>query len=213
MLTNQCRPDPIFIGDHVALDFLNTRCAPTTIEFDWLENGKDLVLWMLQAGLIAEDQVKYCLDNFQNDELSNAASRARELREWFRNYMFEHSPRDAPTEKLETGLKHLNGILSSPVKFNYSVHVEATISPKNSIQLEEHWIIGNATDLLLPIARSIANLLAEIDPALVRNCEGPVCPLWFYDTTKNHRRRWCSMELCGNRAKAAAFRSRKKMKR
>ncbi len=209
-MTNQCRPDPIFIGEHVALDFLNTRCAPTTIEFDWLENGKDLVLWMLQAGLIAKDQMKFCLDSFQNDELNNIASNARELREWFRNYMFEHSAHDVPADDLEAGLEHLNSILASTVTFNYSVHAAPAAPPGNSVKLEEHWIIGNAADLLLPLARSIANLLAEVDPGLVRNCEGPVCPLWFYDTTKNHRRRWCSMELCGNRAKAAAFRNRKK---
>ncbi|NEJ40784.1 CGNR zinc finger domain-containing protein, partial [Rhizobium ruizarguesonis] len=35
------------------------------------------------------------------------------------------------------------------------------------------------------------------------------CTLFFLDTTKSHRRRWCSMALCGNRMKVAAFRSRK----
>ena len=48
-------------------------------------------------------------------------------------------------------------------------------------------------------------LLSEGDPALLRKCQNPRCILYFYDTTKNHRRRWCSMAGCGNRAKVAAF--------
>jgi predicted RNA-binding Zn ribbon-like protein len=40
----------------------------------------------------------------------------------------------------------------------------------------------------------------------VRNCEG--CSIWFYDHTKAHRRRWCSMALCGNRSKARSHRQR-----
>ncbi|WP_428243533.1 CGNR zinc finger domain-containing protein [Gynuella sp.] len=43
----------------------------------------------------------------------------------------------------------------------------------------------------------------------VRQYEAHDCTLVFLDTTKSHRRRWCSVVLCGNRMKVAAFRSRK----
>jgi predicted RNA-binding Zn ribbon-like protein len=42
----------------------------------------------------------------------------------------------------------------------------------------------------------------------IRGCANPECVLWFYDVSKNGRRRWCSMEGCGNRAKAARFQER-----
>ena len=42
------------------------------------------------------------------------------------------------------------------------------------------------------------------DLSLVKACQNPQCVLFFYDTTKNHARRWCSMAACGNRAKVAA---------
>jgi predicted RNA-binding Zn ribbon-like protein len=58
------------------------------------------------------------------------------------------------------------------------------------------------------LAEAVATLLAEGDFTLVRQCEHPECVLWFYDRTKSHRRRWCSMALCGNRHKAAQFRAR-----
>jgi predicted RNA-binding Zn ribbon-like protein len=62
--------------------------------------------------------------------------------------------------------------------------------------------------LLVPPAHAAADLLAHGDPALVRNCAGPACTLRFYDRTKAHQRRWCSMAVCANRAKARAHRER-----
>ena len=53
------------------------------------------------------------------------------------------------------------------------------------------------------IARAAADFLSSADLSLVRQCEGTGCILLFYDTTKSHTRRWCSMGACGNRAKAA----------
>jgi predicted RNA-binding Zn ribbon-like protein len=58
--------------------------------------------------------------------------------------------------------------------------------------------------VLVPVAESAAGLLSSGNLALVRKCENPECILFFYDTTKNHGRRWCSMSACGNRAKVAA---------
>ena len=62
--------------------------------------------------------------------------------------------------------------------------------------------------LLGPVAEAVAQLLAEGNFALVKQCEHPDCILWFYDRTKAHKRRWCSMALCGNRHKAAQFRKK-----
>lgn len=57
--------------------------------------------------------------------------------------------------------------------------------------------------LVVPVAQSAAEFLAGSDLTLVKPCENTSCVLVFYDTTKHHRRRWCSMSSCGNRAKAA----------
>ena len=66
-------------------------------------------------------------------------------------------------------------------------------------------VTTDAASLLVPVAESAAWLLEHGDSSLVRGCENPACILFFYDTTKNKRRRWCSMEGCGSRAKAAAY--------
>lgn len=59
--------------------------------------------------------------------------------------------------------------------------------------------------LLAAVARSAAEIIAEGPRARLRLCANPRCGLFFYDTSRTHRRRWCSMTVCGNRHKVAAF--------
>jgi predicted RNA-binding Zn ribbon-like protein len=59
--------------------------------------------------------------------------------------------------------------------------------------------------LLAAIARSAAELLVEGSDAPIRRCANPSCRLFFYDDSRTHRRRWCSMATCGNRHKVASF--------
>lgn len=59
--------------------------------------------------------------------------------------------------------------------------------------------------LLAAIARSGAELIAEGPNHNLRRCGNPLCPVLFCDRSKTQRRRWCSMALCGNRSKVAAF--------
>lgn len=67
--------------------------------------------------------------------------------------------------------------------------------------------------VLSGVARSAAEFLAGGDYSLLKHCEGKGCVLFFYDTTKNHARRFCSAEGCGNRYKAAARYERMKRQR
>jgi predicted RNA-binding Zn ribbon-like protein len=64
-------------------------------------------------------------------------------------------------------------------------------------------------ELLQPIAAAAADLICHQDFRLIRACAGSGCTLLFLDRTKAHARRWCSMAVCGNRAKAAAHRARR----
>lgn len=59
--------------------------------------------------------------------------------------------------------------------------------------------------LLAAVARSAAEIIVEGPRARLRSCANPKCGLFFYDTSRTHRRRWCSMTACGNRHKVAAF--------
>jgi predicted RNA-binding Zn ribbon-like protein len=65
--------------------------------------------------------------------------------------------------------------------------------------------------LLSPLARSAAELLSVPDPRRVRRCAAADCAAWFMDSSKGGRRRWCSMTTCGNRAKAARHRRKRRI--
>jgi predicted RNA-binding Zn ribbon-like protein len=67
--------------------------------------------------------------------------------------------------------------------------------------------------LLLPIAEAMARFLCSEDFRYVKACEGPSCTLLFTDHTRSRARRWCSMAICGNRAKQAAHRERARANR
>lgn len=64
---------------------------------------------------------------------------------------------------------------------------------------------GGLDWLLAAVARSGAEIIAEGIRARLRLCANPRCGLFFYDHSRTHRRRWCSMAVCGNRNKVAAF--------
>ena len=55
-----------------------------------------------------------------------------------------------------------------------------------------------------PVAEAAAHLLVDGDRTRIRQCHADDCRWWFEDTSKNGRRKWCSMARCGNRAKVAA---------
>jgi predicted RNA-binding Zn ribbon-like protein len=64
---------------------------------------------------------------------------------------------------------------------------------------------GGLDWLLAAVARSGAEIVAEGTRARLRLCANPHCGLLFYDNSRTRRRRWCSMAICGNRSKVAAF--------
>jgi predicted RNA-binding Zn ribbon-like protein len=64
---------------------------------------------------------------------------------------------------------------------------------------------GGLDWLLAAVARSGAEIIAEGARERLRLCANPHCGLFFYDNSRTRRRRWCSMAVCGNRSKVAAF--------
>jgi predicted RNA-binding Zn ribbon-like protein len=64
---------------------------------------------------------------------------------------------------------------------------------------------GGLDWLLAAVARSAAEIIVEATQARLRICANPGCGLFFSDNSRTHRRRWCSMAICGNRHKVASF--------
>ena len=74
---------------------------------------------------------------------------------------------------------------------------------------ELYFPVQNPEDLFAPLAQSAAMLFTSVDRMRVRKCGQ--CVLHFLDTSKKGTRRWCSMQLCGNRLKVAAYAQRKRL--
>jgi predicted RNA-binding Zn ribbon-like protein len=69
---------------------------------------------------------------------------------------------------------------------------------------------GDVHSVLALLARDAIDLANSPDLALVRWCADPSCTRPFLDRSRGHRRRWCGMRGCGDRAKAAAYRRRRR---
>lgn len=201
-MTDESRPDPFLVADHPGLDFLNSTCAPWGEPIEWIADGADLLAWMEAAGLLSAPEAAHLREAHHGEALDAAAAEARALREWFRGFVLARQGAPLDASALED-LSGLNRILERDRSWRGIAAEGGALRWTHA----RRW--DRAQDALLPLAEAMGDLVCEADFALVRQCEGPSCTMQFLDTSKNRRRRWCSMAVCGNRAKAAAFRARK----
>ncbi len=207
----ELRPAPFFLGEDPALDFLNSVAAPSGREIDWLADGRDLIAWLEQARAVPADIAAHFRKAAGSGALDGVAAEARELREWFRGFVRDHAGQLLRERDLRE-LAPLNTLLARDQSFRQIEIADGGKQNKHGRrgalrwQAQRHW--GSPKTLLLPIAEAMGDLVCEEDFTMVRKCESPTCTLWFLDVSKAHARRWCSMAVCGNRAKAAAHRAR-----
>src|SRR5882757_5629164 len=182
---------PLLVGGHPALDLLNTVLRVDGELVDTLQSDQDVVQWLAVVGWPLEHEAR----TFKTSSLLHTA---RALRETIR----------ALIEKLKAGkrkdVEPLNVFLDEARS-----SLKLVSNGREGISLERQWMRGTPQQALAPIAESAAELIALGDLELVRQCEDEACVLWFYDRTKSHHRRWCSVSTCGNRNKVKAFRERK----
>lgn len=178
---------PLFVADQPALDFLNTVFVVDGERVDVLRSDDDVARWLVAAGLRAQ----------LVPARRGLVARAHALRDIVR----------ALVEQRRAGkrlqLAELNGFLAQG-------HPTLAIAydREGALQLERRFGAETAEQILMPLALAAVELLVDVDFALVRTCEREDCVLQFYDRTKSHRRRWCSMATCGNRHKVQTFRAR-----
>jgi predicted RNA-binding Zn ribbon-like protein len=197
----------LFLADSPGLDFLNSIATPVDVPVDWIEDGEGLLAWLDQAQLVPRAVLDDIRERALPGELNQLAAQVRDLREWFRSFVRQHKGEPLTAAALNE-LNPLNHLLERDEKYGKIVLAPGTGDPALAVASLRRW--RSPESLLQPIADILANLVAEENFAWVKACEGPVCTLLFADHTRGHSRRWCSMELCGNRAKQAAHRSRRK---
>jgi predicted RNA-binding Zn ribbon-like protein len=184
--------EPAMLSDHPALEILNTVSRIDGKLVDSLESDRDVFRWLVRVGW----PVEHDLVNLRPSSLLETT---RVLRETIRRLV----------EKRKAGKRIDPGPLNKFLA-KAGTHLELIPSRNGNLRLKRCWERQTTEQILAPLAEAAADLLATGDFNLIRRCDNDECVLWFYDRTKSHRRRWCSMATCGNRHKVAAFRERKK---
>ncbi|MFI6847179.1 CGNR zinc finger domain-containing protein [Kitasatospora sp. NPDC050467] len=170
-------PRPL-IGEPLSLDLLNTRWTGTPVN-DLLAGPEGLGIWLASAGLAARCPA--------GDAGLAALREAREALAAVVRDLDEHG---APGAEAVAGLNEVlrHGRLRREL---------GPQGPAESAEVDRpEWLAAwLAADDLLGLLGQGAHR--------IKKCAHEACILHFFDTSQNGRRRWCSMAVCGNRAKAA----------
>ena len=183
----------LFVADDPCLDFLNTQMILKGNPVDTLETFGDLVSWIQESSIeTVSDFSVQKLDG--KPEAARALSEAKRFREMLRDMVVKLiEGKRVPDSTFQQINLYMSRMEAHPV----------LLRDKNRFVKRSQNTIDSPMDLLAPIAEAAANLLSTADYSLIHKCENDRCILYFYDTTRNHARRWCSMKACGNRHKAA----------
>jgi predicted RNA-binding Zn ribbon-like protein len=189
--TKQGDAPVLFVGDDLALDFINTAYGVGEGRCDHLVSDASVVDWLKLAGVLSDAHGEAAQQGLLDVAL--------ELRNTARQLV----------EQRQAGKWANPGVLNRVLALG-SHHLELQWKKGGEPAVVPRQTNRDPAAGLLPVAEALARLLAGTDFRLVRKCACDDCTLLFCDRTKSGRRRWCSMALCGNRMKVAAFRARQK---
>jgi len=179
------------LGDHLAMDLLNTEAIADGKAVEFWNSDEDVLRWLARYDITPASDGK----TLPSGQL---LTQAKALRALAQRLITEF--KDGKSPDIGELNQYLQAFLTAPTLER---------DPNGQLMLSRISRSDSSGTLLGPVAEAVAQLLVEGHVALIKQCEHPDCILWFYDRTKAHKRRWCSMALCGNRYKAAQFRKKK----
>jgi predicted RNA-binding Zn ribbon-like protein len=174
-----------FLAGNLALDFVATVAERTTTHLERLQTGADLADWIVQARLLDSPPA------VSQRELAAA----KQLREALFRLVTALTKR-APLPEADRRLVNRAATATPPV---------CSVTPEGRVRRR-----GQVASALAALARAGIELFDHPDQQLVRWCADARCTRPFIDRSRGQRRRWCGMAGCGDRAKAAAYRQRRR---
>lgn len=190
------------VGNLLCLDFVNTAPVLQGEQIETLQQFTDLIAWFKAVGQLNQRQAQEAESRWTETTKGRAAfAAAIELRAALR-MLVERVLMGKPVS--HATIEGINRVLASQLSCRCLIREGLTFRTALTSPSED------PIHLVVSVAESAAELLEHGDTALIRRCENPSCGLYFYDTTKNRSRRWCSMEVCGSRSKAAAYYRRRR---
>ena len=190
----------LFVGNHLALDFLNTRPVLAEGPKELLPDTDALVRWLVASDVLTKQKGRTLGKNWRHKPAASAFLRELlRFRERLRAAVIHQEAGfpvgEAFVAKLNSLLKQHPSVIALQRK-GQKLELEAASEPEKP------------NDVWAPIAIAVAELLSNVSPGRLRKCEA--CIVHFLDTSKKGSRRWCSMNICGNKIKVAAYQRRKR---
>lgn len=213
--------DDLDLSGVLGVDFVNTVLSIRAAPLDLLEDPDDFLRWMALAG--GEELARLTPASWSDRRTLTREARAlrQALRSLFTAVASRSAPSAATTFVVDRALSAAGASfsLAPPTVSGPGGRPGDALAARAAPGSGEE-ASGGRPELvrtfegrgplaaLMPIALSGAEVAATADPDRLRACDASGCERWFVDTSRGGRRRWCSMERCGNRMKAARYRAR-----
>jgi predicted RNA-binding Zn ribbon-like protein len=192
------------IADDLALDFANTESGRgfPSHENHFREAG-NVVEWLRHAKALPVGEAEWLRARVSEraDLAADLLKQAIKLREAIHDIGAALGRRAKPPEAALASLSALHARCVA----------KAELAP-GVMSCRWSWSVRDfpVEAALGPIALAAVRLFTEGDFHRLRECGGNACGWLFYDRSKNNRRRWCEMEVCGNRAKQRRLAARRR---
>ncbi len=189
----------LFVANRPILDLLNTKPILADGPMELLPNVRALERWLIASGTVSSAKDKATVRDWRN---------SKEAEDFLKQIIaFRERLRDTVL-RVESGMLPSDAFLSE-VNALLLQHPHHTSLRKREGRLARETFVELRTpaDLWAPIVDATADLLVEAESSRIRKCES--CVVHFFDTSKKGSRRWCSMNICGNKLKVAAYQRRK----
>ena len=190
----------LFVANRPILDLLNTKPVLEDGPTELLPDFRALERWLIASGMVASAKAKAKLRTWRDSAEAGAfLKQLIAFREKLREAVLRMESGSAPGEAF---LAEVNALLTR--------HPLPALLHKQGGKVirQTSFELHRPSDLWAPIIDATADLLAESDRARLRKCES--CVVHFFDASKKGSRRWCSMNICGNKLKVAAYQQRKR---
>lgn len=171
-------------GGRLSLDFVATVGERWGRSFERLLAPEDVARWIVQTGMVQTAPTVS----------SSQLGAARALRE-------------AINRLARPGLEPEPGDRDEVNRWAARAPIAPQLKPEGKLA----WVAERPVEAMFAaIARDAVDLLTGPLAVRIRECSAPDCALLFVDASRPGRRRWCSTEACGNRARTKAYRQRRK---
>ena len=185
------------VGGHPLLDLVNTEVNYLAMPNDLLKDAEDFWVWLDEIGIDGQRD--------RLDPNEPFLPKVREFRQQMR-LMLEKLVRQG--ELPERTIPYLNDSLRSR-----RGHIKLLLVEDDAYVRHFVYDLNGTEQIIGMLADLASHFLALADVRYLKRCENKMCSHFFLDTSRNHSRRWCSMQRCGNRMKARAHYARQRRHR